>query len=360
MLRTAIADLDRDALRHNLERARAAAPHTSVFATIKSAGYGHGLTFAAEAFADRCEGFGVACTGEGIALREAGYRGHRICVFNGPAEADELAACAEHGLEPLIHQAWHLDAIGRLNADAGLRVWLKIDSGMGRVGVPPDTATVWHDWLRRCPAVAEPVGFMTHMSCADDRGDDYTHTQWETFTDACGDRPGERSAANSACVLGWADTHADWIRPGIMLYGCSPFVEGAESALDLRPAMTLRTRLIAINRLRAGAPIGYGRSYHCPEDMPVGVAAIGYGDGYPRHAPNGTPVLVGGCRVPMVGRVSMDKITVDLRTAPDAAVGDEVVLWGRGLPIEEIAEASGTIGYELMCGIHGRVETRLV
>lgn len=360
MLRSAIADLDRSALRHNLARARAAAPGTSVFATLKSAGYGHGLTFAAEAFADHSEGFGVACTGEGVALREAGYRDHRICVLNGPADADELAVCAAHGLEPLIHQAWHLDTLGRLEGQDRLRVWLKIDSGMGRVGVPPDTAAVWHDWLSRCRAVAGPVGLMTHMSSADDRGDDYTNEQWETFTAACRGLEDERSAANSACVLGWPTTHADWIRPGIMLYGCSPFVEGAEPALDLRPAMTLRTRLIAINRLRAGAAIGYGRSYHCPEDMPVGVAAIGYGDGYPRHAPNGTPVLVGGRRVPMVGRVSMDKITLDLRTAPDAAVGDEVVLWGQGLPIEEIADAAGTIGYELMCGVHGRVTTRLV
>ena len=357
MLRTAVAELDRAALRHNLARARAAAPDSRVFATLKASGYGHGLAFAADAFADHCEGFGVACTGEGVALREAGFRDHRICVLNGPVDSDELAACVRHGLEPLLHQSWQLDAVGRLEGRERLRVWLKVDSGMGRIGVPPATAAVWHDWLARCPAVAGAPGVMTHMASADDRADDYTRSQWDRFCRAVAGVEGERSAANSACVLGWPDTHADWVRPGIMLYGCSPFVEGAEPALDLRPAMTLRTRLIAINRLEAGASIGYGRTYHCPERMPVGVAAIGYGDGYPRHAPNGTPVLVRGERVPMVGRVSMDKITLDLRGLPEASVGDEVTLWGRGLPVEEVADAAGTIGYELLCGVHGRVPT---
>ena len=360
MLRTAIADLDRAALRHNLARARAAAPGRSVFASIKAAGYGHGLGFVAAACADDCEGFGVACVGEGVALREAGFTEHRICVFNGPTDASELTACADHALEPLIHQPWQLDALQRLDGRARLQVWLKIDSGMGRVGVPPETVPVWHERLADCPAVKAPVGLMTHMSSADDRADDYTDRQWGVFDRFTRELPGPRSAANSACVLAWPDTHADWIRPGIMLYGCSPFVEGAQAELDLRPVMTLRTRLLAINRLRAGAAIGYGRTWHCPEDMPVGVAAIGYGDGYPRHAPNGTPVLVRGQRVPLVGRVSMDKITVDLRGLPDAAVGDEVVLWGQGLPVEEIAAASDTIGYELLCGVHGRVEMKTV
>mgnify|MGYP006428445177 CR=1 FL=1 len=357
MERIAVAELDRAALRHNLERARAAAPGASVFATVKASGYGHGLAFAAEAFAQGCEGFAVACVGEGLALRDAGYREHRICVLNGPLEAADLQACSDYGLEPLIHQSWHLDALARLAAANRLRVWLKLDTGMGRLGVPSATAAVWHEWLQRCSAVASPVGLMTHMACADDRGDDYTYCQWAAFESACEGLAGERSAANSACVLGWPVTHGQWVRPGIMLYGCSPFVEGADPSLDLRPAMTLRTRLLAINQLEAGAAVGYGRTYRCPERMPVGVAAIGYGDGYPRHAPNGTPVLVRGQRVPLIGRVSMDKITLDLRSVPAASVGDEVILWGRGLPIETVAEAAGTIGYELMCGVHGRVHT---
>lgn len=354
-LRTPVARLDAAALRHNLARARSAAPGAAVFAAIKAQGYGHGLSWCAETLAADCEGFAVATVPEGIALRTQGFGRHRICILNGPVDADDLAACAAHRLEPLIHQPWQAEALAAGRLQRPLRVWLKIDSGMGRMGVPADTAADWHRRLQTCADVAPPVGTMTHMACADDRADDYTERQRQRFERAVEGCDGPRSLANSACVLGWPDTHADWVRPGIMLYGCSPFIEGAEPALDLRPVMTLTTRLIGINHLRRGDSIGYGRTWTCPEDMPVGVAAIGYGDGYPRHAENGTPVLVRGRRVPMVGRVSMDKITLDLRTLPEADVGDEVVLWGRGLPIEEIATAAGTIGYELLTGMHGRV-----
>lgn len=356
MQRTAVAHLDRQALRHNLQRARAAAPGSAVFAVIKAQAYGHGLTFCADTLAEGCEGFAVASTGEGVALRDAGFAEHRICILNGPADTDELRACAAHALEPLVHQQWQAERLAAGDLPP-LRVWLKIDTGMGRLGVPSSEAADWHARLRACPSVRPPVGLMTHMASADTRDDDYTGHQRRRFETATAGLEGPRSAANSACVLGWPATHGDWVRPGIMLYGCSPFVEGAEPALDLMPVMTLTSRLIAINQLEAGASVGYGRSWHCPETMPVGVVALGYGDGYPRHAPNGTPVLVGGRRVPLVGRISMDKITVDLRAAPDAAVGDEVVLWGRGLPVEEIAAAAGTIGYELLTGVHGRVAT---
>lgn len=354
-LRTPVARLDTSALRHNLARARSAAPRAAVFATIKAQGYGHGLSWCADVLADDCEGFAVATVAEGVALREQGLDRHRICILNGALGRDELVTCAVHGLEPLIHQNWQGEALARGRLPHPLRVWLKIDSGMGRMGVPADEAADWHRRLLACADVEPPIGLMTHMASADDRADDYTARQRLCFEQAVEGCDGPRSMANSACVLGWPDTHGDWTRPGIMLYGCSPFVEGAEPALDLRPVMTLGSRLIAINRLRKGDTIGYGRTWSCPEDMPVGVVAIGYGDGYPRHAGNGTPVLVRGHRVPLVGRVSMDKITVDLRTLPEAAIDDEVVLWGAGLPIEEIAHAAGTIGYELLCGVHGRV-----
>lgn len=354
MRRTATATLDADALRHNLRRARECAPGSRAFAVIKAGGYGHGLEWCAGELGEHCEGFAVASVGEGIALREAGFTDHRICVLNGPVEADDLDGCAAHDLEPLIHQPWQAESLSNAGLARPLTVWLKIETGMGRLGVPAGAAADWHRRLSGCGDV-RAVGTMTHFACADDRNDEYTRTQFKTFTEAVKDCPGERSAANSAAVLGWPQTHAEWIRPGIMLYGCSPFVDGPEPALDLRPVMTLRSRLIAINQLPAGSTIGYGRTWTCPQDMPVGVIGIGYGDGYPRHAVNGTPVLVRSMRVPMVGRVSMDKITVDLRTLPDAQVGDEVVLWGQGLPIEEVAAAAGTIGYELLCGVHGRV-----
>lgn len=358
MLRTPVARLDAGALRHNLARARAAAPASAVFTAIKAEGYGHGLLWCAAALADDCEGFAVAATGEGIALRDAGFRDHRICILNGPVDPEDLRACAAHRLEPLIHQPWQAEALAQGRLERPLSAWLKIDSGMGRMGVPARAAADWHRRLAACAEVAAPVGLMTHLASADDRADGFTERQMDCFEAAIEGCTGPRSAANSAGVLGWPRSHGDWIRPGIMLYGCSPFVEGADPALDLRPVMTLRTRLIGINHLAAGSSIGYGRTWTCPEDMPVGVVAIGYGDGYPRHARNGTPVLVRGRRVPMVGRVSMDKITVDLRALPEAEVGDEVVLWGAGLPIEEIAAAADTIGYELLCSVHGRVPMR--
>lgn len=352
--RLAWMELDADALRHNLARARAAAPGTRVMACIKAAGYGHGLIFTAEALAPTADAFAVACTAEGIALRRAGFDAHPICILNGPADSEELTAAAEWRLEPVIHQRWQLEAIAEHPGPGRIRPWLKINSGMGRIGIPAHEAHAWHERLRTAPVVRRPVGVMTHMACADDRADDYTDRQWQVFAAATHGLEGPRSAANSASVLAWPDTHGEWVRPGIMLYGCSPFIEGADPALDLRPVMTLRAPLIAINHLERGDAVGYGRTWSAPEAMPVGVVAIGYGDGYPRAVNNGTPVLVGEHRAPIVGRVSMDKITIDLRHA-EAAVGDTVTLWGRGLPIEEIAEAADTIGYELLCGVHGRV-----
>ncbi len=351
--RLAHAQLHPGALRHNLRVARTAAPTARVMACIKAEGYGHGLAFVARTVAAEADSLAIACVGEGVALREAGFTDHPICVLNGPADRGELAAAREWRLEPVIHQPWQVAALAELPPPADLPVWLKINSGMGRIGIPPAEAKSWHARLQASPAVAA-TGLMTHMACADDRSDDYTHRQYATFEQAGAGLSGPRSVANSACVLGWPDTHGDVVRPGIMLYGCSPFVEGAESALGLEPAMTLRAPLIGINQMTRGDFVGYGCTWQVPEDMPVGVVGIGYGDGYPRGIHNGTPALLRGQRVPIVGRVSMDKITIDLRGV-DAAVGDDVTLWGRGLPVEEIATATGTIGYELLCGVHGRV-----
>ncbi|PSQ92787.1 MAG: alanine racemase [Proteobacteria bacterium SW_6_67_9] len=358
MLREAIAELDARALRANLARAREHAPASALFASIKAAGYGHGLVWTAQQLGTGCEGFAVATVGEGVALRDAGLREHRICVLNGGADHDDLAACAAHALEPVVHQHWQLQALASSPFERRLRVWLKVDTGMGRLGVPPEQARSYHQRLSACAAIAPPVGVMTHLANAADRASDFTERQLAVFQRAVADLAGPRSIANSAGVMGWPATHADWNRPGIMLYGCSPFGWSpiAETALD--PVMRLTTRLIAVNELDAGAPVGYGCTYVCPERMRVGVAAIGYGDGYPRHAPSGTPALVRGTRVPMAGRVSMDKITLDLRGVPEAQAGDRVELWGPGVAVEEVAAWADTIGYELLAGVHGRVPLR--
>jgi alanine racemase len=299
------------------------------------------------------DGFAVARVAEAIRLRGSGVD-TPILVLAGALEADELDAAVHHRLELTVHQPEQLALLQRLRADSPVRVWLKVDTGMHRLGVLPAEVPGALQRLADCPAVHAPAGLMTHLADADDPRDPLTDLQCERLRSLA--QPGQPlNVGNSGGILGFPASRTDWVRPGIMLYGSSPFHACSAAALGLRPVMTLTTRLMAVRRLRRGDRIGYGGTYRCPEDMAVGVAAIGYGDGYPRHAPTGTPVLVRDRRVPLVGRVSMDSITLDLRMVPEARPGDEVVLWGQGLPAEEIARRAGTISYELFCGVTGRV-----
>ena len=236
-----------------------------------------------------------------------------------------------------------------------LDVWLKLDTGMHRLGFEPGRVNEIATQLAAVPRV-NSVRYMTHFSCADDLDNPDTGEQIELFNSAVTGAGGERTLANSAGLLGWPAARADWVRPGIMLYGSSPLAGRSAESLGLQPVMTLTTRLIAVNLRSQGDAIGYGADYRCEQDMPVGVATLGYGDGYPRHAPSGTPVLVNGKRAAIAGRVSMDMICIDLRGCPEARVGDEVTLWGDGLPIDEVAAAAGTIAYELLCGVGSRVQ----
>lgn len=353
MSRAASATIHIDALRHNLATLRQRAPASRVLAVVKADGYGHGLERVAHAL-EGADGFGVAALADAERLRAAGLS-QRIVLLSGLDEAADLAALRRLGVETVVHHDSQLDWLA---ADAGgtpLRVWLKLDTGMHRLGFAPDRCREVLARLQAMPNVERDIVLMTHFAASDEFDNPRTAQQQAAFDAATAGLRGARSLANSAAVLGWPQTHADWIRPGGALYGLSA-VEG-KSGLDLglRPAMTLSTRLIAINRVARGERVGYGGSYRCPADMPVGIAAIGYGDGYPRSAPSGTPVLVNGERAPIVGRVSMDLTAIDLRALPHVKVGDPVVLWGRGLPIEEVAAAAGTIGYELACGITRRV-----
>ena len=355
MTRRTRAVIHADALQHNLAQARHAAPASRLMAVIKSDGYGHGLLRVASALR-RADAFAVTCLEEAIPLREAGYA-HPILLLAGPFEADELALYRRYRLDLVVHSAWQVELLESAPPGRSLSVWLKVDSGMHRLGLAPEQVPGMHARLQACAAVNRHIRLLSHMACADDRDDpDSTPQQLQCFHDAVRGLDGERSLANSASVLGWPDTHADWIRPGIMLYGVDPFCDEQTRRPDLRPTMTLASPLIAIRHVRAGERIGYGATWTCPEDMPVGVVAIGYGDGYPRHAPSGTPVLVNGAETQLLGRVSMDLITIDLRGLLDrVAIGDEVVLWGQGLPVERIAALCGTIGYELLCGVSPRV-----
>ena len=346
------AHINLNALQHNLVRVRQAAPNSKVLAVIKANAYGHGLLQVADGL-NQADAFAVARLPEAIQLRQAGVE-KTIVVLEGFQESKDIAQFAEHNLQPVIHHIFQLELLDQIQLQKPIAVWLKVDSGMHRMGVAPRFVNQYWQQLRANEFVAE-VRLMTHLASADDRRSEQTQQQLVIFDQAIAGLDAETGIANSAGVLGWPQSQREWVRPGIMLYGVSPFVSGWGEDENLKPVMTLKSHLIAINHFKQSDAIGYGASWVCPEDMPIGVVACGYGDGYPRHALSGTPVLVNGQRVPLVARVSMDTICVDLRQLPDAEVGDPVVLWGEGLPVEEIAEAAGTISYELLCSVTSRV-----
>ena len=358
MARPATVTIDLDALRHNLAQVRLRAPYSKVMAVVKADGYGHGLERVARALAG-AEAFGVAALSDAERLRAIGLR-NRIVLLSGFDEATDLDLLRELDVDTVVH---HQSQLALLEADAGagagnrapISVWLKFDTGMHRLGFPTAQADSVRARLRLLPGVASEVVLMTHFASSDDVSSAQTPAQMGLFGAATASLSGPASLSNSAAILGWPDAHRDWVRAGGALYGLS-VADGKQGAdFGLRPVMRLSTRLIAINRVKRGERVGYSATWECPEDMDVGVAAIGYGDGYPRSVPSGTPVLLGGKRVPLIGRVSMDLMTLDMRTAPHAQVGDEIELWGPGLPVEEIAAAAGTISYELTCSITRRV-----
>jgi len=358
MSRAAQATINLTALRHNLGRVKQLAPNSKVIAIIKADGYGHGIVRVAKAL-DAADLLGVASLEEALELRSKSIR-KPIVLLEGVFEVAEYSKAGLQNVEVVIHHITQLDMLEEYartasSAASRISVWIKVDSGMHRLGFAPDAVTgVWQR-LQTIPLVKE-VYFMTHLANADDQKDMVTKMQLQVFEKAVQGLNAVKSAANSGGIMGWPASHYDFVRPGIMLYGVTPFNSGNGLDYDLQPVMTLSSELIAVNHFKKDAAIGYGGTYICPEDMTVGVVAIGYGDGYPRHAKNGTPVLVNNKRVPLIGRVSMDMICVDLREQPAAKVGDPVVLWGEGLPIEEIARSADTIGYELLCHVTQRVK----
>ena len=355
MSRTTVATIHLGALRHNLARIKALAAPAKVMAVVKADAYGHGLERVARALDAEADAFAVAALGDGLRLRAAGHR-QRIVVLSGPDSAHDIAEMQRLQLDAAIHHEVQLQWLAQALSTRGrLRVWLKVDSGMHRLGFAPERVAEVHAQLAAMPGIDPEIGLLTHFSDSEVFDGTQTPLQIARFAQATRDLQGPRSLSNSAAVLGWPDSRADWVRTGGLLYGLS-VVEGKTGAdFGFRSAMTLSTRLIAINPIKRGERIGYNGMWTCPEDMPVGVAAVGYGDGYPRSAEAGTPVLVGDQRVPLIGRVSMDLITLDLREAPHAKVGDRVLLWGPELPVESIAAQAATISYDLTCGMTRRV-----
>jgi alanine racemase len=326
-------------------------------AVIKANAYGHGLVPAAKALAET-DGFSVARLDEGLALRAAGLA-NRILLLEGVFSAEQLAVAAQQRFDLMVHSVEQLDLLEARAGSAVISAWIKVDSGMNRLGFRAEHFADAYARLRRIANVAPDPTLVTHLANADDRRDTKTVAQLQAFAAATATLQGERSIANSAALLAWPDTRADWVRPGLILYGVSPFPSGTGADLGLRPAMTLQTEVIAVKDVREGETVGYGGAWRAARDSRMAVVAAGYGDGYPRSVESGTPLLVNGRRAPIVGRVSMDMITVDVTDVPGVATGDPVVLWGEGVPVEEIARHAGTIPYELICGVSQRVQHEL-
>jgi alanine racemase len=350
MSRPIRARIDLSALRHNHAVARRHAGDASIWSVVKANAYGHGLLRTAKALADVTDGFALIELEGAIQLREAGIR-QPILMLEGFYRVDELPLFAEHGLTTVIHSRAQAEAFCAARLPRKLQVYVKLNTGMNRLGLDAGQVPAVLEMLERS-RLAASVTFMTHFADADGpRGVDWQLAALAKFPPAV-----QQSLANSAGLLRHQGTRADWVRPGIMLYGGSPFPEQSAEQLRLLPVMTLQSELIAVREIAAGEHVGYGCAFTAQRRTTVGVVACGYADGYPRHAPNGTPVLVAGQRCGIVGRVSMDKLCVDLTDLPQkVGAGETVTLWGEGLPADEVAAAAGTLSYELFCALATRV-----
>ncbi len=350
MPRPISATISLGALRNNLAVVRRHAPGSRVLAVVKANAYGHGLLRAAQALKD-ADGFALLELDAAVRLREAGCR-QRIVLLEGFFDARDLAVLSEYRLGTVVYSSDQLKLLRELPPGSRLDVLLKINTGMNRLGfMPADFQAALSD-LQANPGVGQ-ITLMTHFANADDeRGVAWQMAGIERLVRGIG-LP--RSFANSAAILRYPETHCDWVRPGIMLYGSSPFAGAAALELGLRPAMTLASEIIAVQQLKRGDTVGYGGIFTAGRDMRIGVVACGYADGYPRHAPNGTPVAIEGRLAGTVGRVSMDMLCVDLSAVPQAHAGSRVVLWGEGNPVDDVAQAAGTVGYELLCAVAPRV-----
>jgi alanine racemase len=351
------ATIDTAALKNNLAVVRRYAPSSRVVAAVKANGYGHGLLVAARALAD-ADAFGVARVAEALALRAGGIK-HPIVVLEGAFSMEELAAAARDELQLAVHSFEQIAMLEQHTGGRRITVWMKIDTGMNRLGFRAEEVADAHARLTRCAAL-EKLLVMTHLASAESPTGPDTKLQLERFQALAAPFGLERSIANSAGLIAWPQSHAEWVRPGLMLYGMSPFTEKNAASLGLRPAMTLSTRVIAVRRVMKGEAIGYNGVWRAPRDSRIAVIAIGYGDGYPRTMRAGAPVLIEGREAPIAGRVSMDMTMIDVTDLPQARVGDDVTLFGEGLSAERVAAFADTLGYELVCRVTPRVQREIV
>lgn len=354
MGRTAVAILNTENLLHNLTIIKSRAPKSAIMAMIKANAYGHGLRSTALRLDGHVASFGVASIDEALALRKVGIRS-KITLMEGVFEPAELVSASLENFDVVFHNHEQVSWLENAALASPLGVWLKVDTGMGRLGFNLDEAQALLKKLSLC-FVQRPLGIMSHFACADEREHVHNNFQIKQFQDLITNFSGTKSFNNSAAIFNFPDSNYDVVRPGLALYGVSPVFGTLGSDLLLKPVMTLQTSLIAVRQEKKGAFIGYGGTYRCPEDMPVGIMAMGYGDGYPQKNSNNTPVLVNNIRCQLIGRVSMDMAAVDLRACPQSRLGDPVTLWGAQLPLEEIASYTGRTAYDLLCAVQSRVK----
>lgn len=350
---TPFAEINLDALHHNFSVVRQYAPNSKVLVMLKANGYGHGLLRIARVLRE-ADAFAVARVDEALMLRLSGVT-HPIVVMTGFSNLDELNACAEHDFQPVIHSDYQIDYLEQNQLQKPISVWLKVETGLSRLGFSAKDAAKAYERLMACPHIIKPIVTLSHLASADDLKNPKTMNQLKKFQEITAGFVGPKSLARSAAIMTNPETHLDWVRPGMMLYGGSPFPNEVGNDRGLQAVMTMKSELISIKHIPAGETVGYGETWKCEEEMPVGVVAFGYADGYPRHMAQGTPVLINGVRCPLIGRVSMDMITIDLRPCPHAKVGDVATLWGTQLPIEIIARSANTIPYTLWVNVTARV-----
>ncbi|MEO1854816.1 alanine racemase [Chromohalobacter sp.] len=357
MSRPLIADIDLDALRRNYCLARDQAPHSRAMAVVKADAYGHGAVACADALRDLAPAFAVACLEEALTLREAGIT-QPIVLLEGFFDAAELPLIDAHRLWTAVHSDWQIDALLAYRPRQPIPTWLKLDSGMHRLGFAPEAFEARWQRLAAATEHVTDLHLMTHFATADALDAAYFRRQMACIASLRQRLEAPVCLANSPATLAWPEAHGDWNRPGVMLYGSDPLEGANDASRALEPVMTLRSEIIAVRELAEGEAVGYGGRWRASRPSRIGVVAGGYGDGYDRHARDGTPVLVEGQRVPLAGKVSMDMLTVDLTELPEAGIGSPVVLWGEGLPIDEVARHCDTISYTLMTGVLPRVPRR--
>jgi len=341
------------ALKNNLLVLQQQAPDSQLLAVVKANAYGHGMVRIAQTLSG-IHGLGVARLNEAVMLRESGIK-TPIVLLEGFFHVDDLEILVKYNLQTVVHSQQQLNAIMASKLKSPLKIWLKLDTGMHRIGFHGNEFDDAYKRLQASDNVLHPINLMTHFNCADEVKNNITASQFTFFKSHIKHDSGLNSVANSAATLAWPETHADIIRPGIALYGISPFADKVASDFNLQPVMTLKSQLIAVREHLAGESVGYGAKWTASKNTTLGVVAVGYGDGYPRMAPEGTPILVNGRLVPIVGRVSMDMLTVDLGIDSADRVGDDVTLWGEGLPATQVANHIGTIAYELVTKLTSRV-----